>query len=56
MSPTKQVKSQGNSGKEPKHHQVTEWKKKPWKNPGSVRGQFSSGVCELEARFTVTVR
>jgi len=28
----------GNSGKEPKLHQVTEWRKKPWENPGSVRG------------------
>jgi len=27
MTPTKQVKSQGNSGKEPKLHQVTEWRK-----------------------------
>jgi len=27
MSPTKQAKSQGNSGKEPKLHQVTEWRK-----------------------------
>jgi len=30
MSPTKQAKSQGNSGKEPKLHHVTEWRKKPW--------------------------
>jgi len=28
MSSTKQAKSQGNSGKEPKLHQVTEWRKK----------------------------
>jgi len=34
MSPTKQAKSQGNSGKEPKLHQVTEWRKKPWERPG----------------------
>jgi len=26
----------GNSDKEPKLHQVTEWRKKPWENPGSV--------------------
>jgi len=44
MSPTKQAKSQGNGGKVPKLHQVIEWrKKKPWENPGSVGGQFSSG-------------
>jgi len=43
MSPTKQAKSQGNIGKEPKLHQVIEWRKKPWENPGSVGGQFSSG-------------
>jgi len=24
-------------------HQVIEWRKKPWENPGSVGGQFSSG-------------
>jgi len=35
---------------------MTQWrKKKPWENPGSVGGQFSSGVYELEAKFTVTV-
>jgi len=28
MSPTKQIKSQGTSGKEPKLHQVTEWRRK----------------------------
>jgi len=33
-----------------------EKKKKPWENPGLVRGQFSSGVYELEAKFTVTAR
>jgi len=43
MSPTKQVKSQGNSGKEPKLHQVTEWRTKSWEKPDSVGGQFSSG-------------
>jgi len=33
-------------------------KKKPWENPGSVGVyvMFSSGVYELEAKFTVTVR
>jgi len=31
-------------------------KKKPWENPGSVGGQFSSDVYELEAIFSVTVR
>jgi len=36
MSPTKQAKSQGNSGKELKLHQVTEWRKKPWEKPDSV--------------------
>ncbi len=36
MSPTKQAGSQGNSGKEPKLHQVIKWRKKPWENPGSV--------------------
>jgi len=30
--------------------------KKPWENPCSVGGQFSSGVNELEAEFTVTVK
>jgi len=66
ISPTEQAK--GNSGKEPKTsikwpdsvlklHQMTQWrKKKPWENPGSIGGQFSSGVYELEAKFTVTVR
>jgi len=39
MSPTKQGKSQGNSGKEPKLHQGQNGeKKKLWENPGSVRG------------------
>jgi len=33
-----------------------EEKKKPWENPGSGGGQFSSGIYELETRFTVTVR
>jgi len=33
----------GDSGREPKLHQMTEWRKKPWENPGSVGGQFSSG-------------
>jgi len=42
MSPTKQAKSQGDSGKEP-IHQVIEWGKKAWENPDSVGGQFSSG-------------
>jgi len=41
-------------------HQVTRWCPKtpsddPMENPGSVGGQFSSGVYELEAKFTVTV-
>ena len=26
----------GDSDKEPKLHQVTEWRKKPWANPGSL--------------------
>jgi len=39
MSPTKQAKSQSNKLK---LHQVIEWRKKPWENPGSVGGQFSS--------------
>jgi len=26
-----------------KLHQEIEWRKKPWENPGSVGGQFSSG-------------
>jgi len=47
MSPAKQAKSQGNSGKEPKLNQVTEWRKKLWENPGSVWGQFSSGQHHL---------
>jgi len=34
MSPTKQAKSQGNSGNEPKQ--------KPWENPGSVGGQLQN--------------
>jgi len=34
-------------GKEPKLHPVTEWrKKKPWENPGSVGGQFSSFIID----------
>jgi len=32
-----------------------EKKKKPWENPGSIGGQFSSGVYELEAGFTVSI-
>jgi len=36
---------------------MTQWRKKKKKklleNPGSVGGQFSSGVYELEAKFTV---
>jgi len=39
MSPTKQAKSQGNNGKEPKLHHVTEWRKK---NLG--RNQTQSGA------------
>jgi len=42
MSPTKQAKSQDNSGKEPKLHQVTEWRKK---NLG--RNQTHSGASSL---------
>jgi len=34
MSSTKQAKSQGNSGKEPKLHQVSEWRKN---NRGRLR-------------------
>jgi len=52
MSPTKQAKSQGNGVKEPKLHQVTEWrKKKLWENPGSVGGQFSSGQQWLQEQW-----
>jgi len=42
MSTTKQAKptatkvEKGNSGKEPKLHQVAEWRKKPRENPSSV--------------------
>jgi len=36
VSPTKQAK--GDSGKEPKLHQVTKWRKKPWEKPDSVGG------------------
>jgi len=36
MSPTKQAKSQGNIGKEPKLHQVIEWIKK---NLGRTQAQ-----------------
>jgi len=36
MSPTKQAKSQGNSGKQ-KLHQVTEWKKKTTKKPSPLQ-------------------
>jgi len=43
MSPIKQAKSKGDSGKEPKLHQVTDWRKNPLENPGSAGGQFSSG-------------
>jgi len=42
--------------KTPSEDPMEKKKKKPWKNPSSVGGQFSSGVCELEAKFTVTVR
>jgi len=42
MSPTKQAKSQGNSGKEQKLNQGQNGEKKPWENPGSV-AQFFSG-------------
>jgi len=29
----------------------TEWRKKPWENPGSVGGQFSSGQRRNSVRF-----
>jgi len=38
MSPTKQAKSQGNIGKEPKLHQVIEWIKKTLGEPRLSRG------------------
>jgi len=38
MSPTKQAKSQDNSGKEPKLHQVTEWRKKTLGETRLIRG------------------
>ncbi len=36
MSPTKQAKTQGNSGKEPKLHQVIKWREK---NLGRTQAQ-----------------
>jgi len=58
MSSTKQAKSQGNSGNEPKLHQVTDWREKPWEKPGSVRGQFSSGQwqCMIMIQAALQVR
>jgi len=41
MFPTKQAKSQGNSGKEPKLHQVTEWRTKTLGDPRLSRGASS---------------
>jgi len=38
MSPTKQAKSQCNSGKEPKLHQWENGEKNPWEKPDSVGG------------------
>jgi len=49
MSPTKQAKpittkiEKGDNGKEPKLHLDRMEKQKPWENPCSVKGQFSSG-------------
>jgi len=42
MSPTKEAKSQGNCGKGPKLYQVTEWRKKLWRN------QTQTGASPLE--------
>ena len=65
MSPTKQAKSQGNSGKEPKLHQVTEWRKKPWEKSGAssplanertVYDYYSGGITSQKSDWIRTFR
>jgi len=42
MSPTKQAKSKATVARN-QTPSGTGWRKKPWENPDSVGGQFSSG-------------